>query len=82
MMFRVTKSRFQRILEDIGGANIPFYKDGNQHCLETRLMLPLKTLAYGVAPHTFCDYFQMSRVYSRECTYQFDQEMKQVYLTR
>jgi hypothetical protein len=28
--------------------------------LATRLLLPLKSLAYGVPPHTFIDYFQMS----------------------
>ena len=28
--------------------------------LEARMLLPLKTLAYGVACHAFSDYFQMS----------------------
>ena len=27
---------------------------------EARLLLPLKVLSYGVPPHAFIDYFQMS----------------------
>ncbi len=38
--------------------------------LEARLLLPLKTLAYGVPCHVFCDYFQMSWQMAQEsCAY-------------
>ncbi len=35
------------------------------------LVLPLKSLAYGVAPHCFADYFQVSQPMARECLKQF-----------
>ncbi|KAG7367865.1 plant transposon protein [Nitzschia inconspicua] len=47
--------------------------------LEAKLLLPIKTLAYGVPPHTFIDYFQMSPEYARECCRQFDIAVKIIY---
>ena len=64
-MFRVSRSRFQRIMEDIGSTEDPFYTNtvngaGREGAsFEARLMLPLKSMAYGVPPHCFRDYFQM-----------------------
>ena len=29
--------------------------------LEAKILLPLKTVAFGTASHAFCDYFQMSK---------------------
>ena len=66
-MFRISRSHFQCIMEDIGNAEIPFYLnsiDGfgkKGASFEARLLLPLKCLAYGVPSHTFRDYFQMSK---------------------
>jgi hypothetical protein len=34
----------------------------DQVSFEAQLLLPIKTLAYSVPPHTFMDYFQMSKV--------------------
>jgi hypothetical protein len=48
--------------------------------LAARLLLPLKTLAYGVPPHTFIDYFQMSPQYARECCKEFDKAMRTIYM--
>jgi hypothetical protein len=56
MMFRLSRSRVQRLLEDIGNAQIPFFINtvdaaGNQGAsIEARVLLPLKTYAYGVPP--------------------------------
>jgi hypothetical protein len=47
--------------------------------LEARLLLPLKTLPYGVAPHCFCDYFQMSRNFARQCCLEFDKVVQALY---
>jgi hypothetical protein len=85
MMFRLSRSRVQRILEDIGNARIPFYmntvdaagKEGAS--MEARVLLALKTYAYGVPPHTFTDYFQMSVDFAKECCRNFDNAMKQLY---
>jgi hypothetical protein len=43
--------------------------------------LPIKTLAYGVPPHTFMDYFQISKCYTRYCCHLFDVAIKKVYAT-
>jgi hypothetical protein len=65
LMFRLSRGRFQVLMEDVMASNIGFVKstvrDGfDRSSLAARLLLPLKTLAYGVPPHTFIDYFQMS----------------------
>jgi hypothetical protein len=66
--FRISLSRFQCLYEDVGNLKqFPFFApepnviNKNAICsLEARLLLPLKTYAYGVPPKCFCDYFQMS----------------------
>ena len=80
LQFRVTRSRFQRFLEDFGNSEIPFYNvKGNYSALECRLLLPLKTRAYGVPPHCFTDYFQMSNQFARDACTEFDLALKQLY---
>ena len=84
-MFRISKARFQRLMEDIGNAQIRFYtnttdifgKEGAS--LEARLLLPLKTIAYGVPSHCFRDYFQMSKTFARQCCLEFDKTVKKIY---
>ena len=83
--FRITRSRFQRLMNDIVSADIHFYKqakagDGSVGAsLEAKLLLPLKCLAYGVPPHTFQDYFQMSQTLARDCCINFDRTVKLLY---
>ena len=86
LMFRISKPRFERIMQDIMAADVAFYsrKTNPIHgktppSLEAKLLLPLKCLAYGVPGHAFCDYFQMSRQLARECREQFDLAMRQLY---
>ena len=82
MMFRVSRSRVQRIMEDIGNERLPFFNEivdatGSRGAsMEARILLPLKTYAYGVAPHTFSDYFQMSRNLAKDCCKNFDDAMR------
>jgi len=83
-MFRMTRGRFQVLMEDVMACDNKFYKsspdDGvTRSSLEARLLLPIKTLAYGVPPHAFIDYFQMSSPYARECCKQFDKVIKSLY---
>ena len=85
MMFRVCRSRVQRMLEDIMTTNHPFYVKSvdaagkRGACLEAKVLLPLKTFAYGVPPHTFTDYFQMSEGLAAKCCDEFAAIMKQLY---
>ena len=74
IFFRLSRTRFQAILEAVGKQDLDFYKPNLKKgpSLEARLLLPLKTNAYGVAAHTFCDYFQMSFDMAMKCIKQFD----------
>jgi Plant transposon protein len=84
-MFRISRSRFQRLLEDIGNADVLFYTHITDRMgkvgasMEARLLLPLKTIAYGVASHVFRDTFQMSRTLARKCCVIFDQTIANLY---
>jgi hypothetical protein len=80
-MFRLSRGRIQVLTEDVMASNIKFYKstgrDGSwKSSLASRLLLPLKTLAYRVPSLTFIDYFQMSPQYARECCKEFDEAMR------
>jgi len=87
VMFRISRPRFQRLMEDIAATGDLFYlrnvdawgKVGA--CFEAKLLLPLKTMAYGVPPHCFRDYFQMSQTLARECCVNFDIKIRQIYET-
>jgi hypothetical protein len=85
LMFRVSRSRFQKLLEDVGNSGSAFHLakkdafDREVASMEARLLLPLKTLAYGVPPHCFCDYFQMSRNFARQCCLEFDKIIHSLY---
>jgi hypothetical protein len=88
LMFRISRGRFQLMMEHVMAAEIPFYS-GNVSAngdtvasLEARLLLPLKSLAYGVPPHTFIDYFQMSPPLARVCCIEFDRMIKRIYANK
>jgi hypothetical protein len=67
MFFRLLRTKVQRNFENAMHADFPFYasqvdstgKKGAS--LESKILLPLKTLAFGTAEHAFLDYFQMSK---------------------
>jgi hypothetical protein len=85
-MFHLSRSRFQKLMEDIGRTRDPFYvnqgvdnRSKKGACLEARLLLPIKSMAYGVPPHVFRDYFQMSTTLAKECCYNFWRIIPQLY---
>jgi hypothetical protein len=70
-------------MEDVMASNIKFFKStgrdgGCKSSLAAHLLLPLKTLAYAVPPHTFIDNFHMSPQYARECCKEFDKAMRTI----
>jgi hypothetical protein len=83
--FRVSRARFMRLLHDVRNSGIPFYSGAKAAngtmgaSLEARLLLPLKSIAYGVPPHTFQDYFQMSNTLCDDACRNFDKSIKQLY---
>jgi Plant transposon protein len=48
-------------------------------CMEARMMLALKTMAYGVPPHMLRDQFQMSVMMARKCCIEFDNAIHALY---
>ena len=85
-MFRISRPRFQRMLEDFGSSGIPFYSAPFVDCfgkegasLEARLLLPLKCLSFGVPPKTFTDYFQMSPTLAKDCCNNFNAKLTTLY---
>jgi hypothetical protein len=85
LIFRISKDRYLRLRKDVIDAKINFYilktdAVGRMGaCLDARLLLPLKVLAYGVAPSAFFDQFQMSGAFMRDCLLEFDAMMEKLY---
>jgi hypothetical protein len=74
-------SRFERLVTDLMATpadKFPVFKvnetvTGNDVAsIQTRLLLPLKTYAYGVATHAFIDYFSCSMPFANQCCREFD----------
>ena len=84
-MFRISRPRFQRMMEDIAALGDSFYTSrydavkSDVASFEAKLLLPLKCLAYGVPPHCFQDYFQMSMTLCKKCCWKFDETIKSLY---
>ena len=78
MMFRVSRTRFQCLLEDFGSSGNPFCHERTDcfkresASIEAKLPLPLKCLAHGVPPHCFIDCFSMSKTLARDCFTNFN----------
>lgn len=85
--FRIKKERFLKIMDHVANGEYRFYKyclpgdtkNGTCASLEARLLLPLKSIAYGVPTHTFQDYFQMSKTLASDCGKYFDTTIKSLY---
>jgi Plant transposon protein len=85
MMFRLSRTRVQKIFEDVMHSGNRFYAsqyDGTGAkgaSLEAKILLPLKTMAYGTASHAFCDYFQMSKPLAVRCCDEYACIIKDLY---
>jgi hypothetical protein len=86
VFFRLSRPRVQFILEAIGNSGDKFFttfrkcKFGRKGpSLEAKVLLPLRVLAYGVAPHAFNDYYQMSVSMARMCVKKFNQKIVHLF---
>lgn len=85
LMFRLSRSRMERIIQDILNDGDVFFRRTRDAkgqlgaSTEAKILLPIKTFAYGVAPHAFSDYFQMSKTLARDCCIKFTIVMKRIY---
>lgn len=80
MIYRLSRTRVQILLEDFGrlSETNPFFKTFRcdkfgrvGSCLEVKILLPLRVMAYGKPPHDHCDYFKVSFPQAREIVKQF-----------
>jgi Plant transposon protein len=84
-MFRFSRTHFEAIRSDIGKEDIHFFTHITDifgcvgPCMEARMMLALKTMAYGIPPHMLRDQFQMSVMMARECCIEFDNAFHELY---
>ena len=84
-MFRLSRSRFQRLMEDVAKTNDPFFLSGADGAgvsgasFQAKLLLPLKSMAYGVPSHCFRDYFQMSESLAGKCYRKFCKIVIKIY---
>ena len=84
-IYRISRPRYQRLREDVMNLGHSFYSgstdalDRQVSCLDARLLMPLKCLAYGVPAQAFRDYFQMSKTFARDCRNNFDEVVAHLY---
>jgi Plant transposon protein len=84
--FRLSRPRVELLLQSLGNSGIQFYQTFRVNrygvtgpSLEAKVLLPLKSMAYGVAPHAFADYFQMSISQSGRCCRHFCNVIPELY---
>jgi Plant transposon protein len=78
LFFRLSRPRVELIIQQLGNNDVSFYKTFRTNrfglvgpSIEAKVLLPIKVLAYGVAPHAFADYFQMSVTQGWRCCRMF-----------
>jgi hypothetical protein len=84
-MLRVSRSRFERILQALAGSH-HFYRSEAKDAfgrvgasVEAKVMIALKSLAFGVAPEAFRDYFSMSSTFAKTCFNMFVHNIPLLY---
>ena len=50
-------------------------------CTAAKILLPLHCIGYGVPPHIFCDYFQMSPTASKACFDRFVLDVPKIFFS-
>ena len=86
LFFRLSRTRVQRLMEDLAHTGDPFYRTFRVDmcgrvgaCMEVKILLPLRCLAYGDAPHCFCSCFQVSVAHAKEIYNRFLAKVYRVY---
>ena len=86
LLFRLSRPRVQRLMEDLAHTGDPFYRTFRvDMCgrvgasMEVKVLLPLRCLAYGDAPHCFCSCFQVSISQSKEIYNRFLAKIYRIY---
>jgi hypothetical protein len=82
--FRLSRPRVQLLMEVLAGSGDQYYVPTVRFgvtgpSLEARILLPLRTLAYGVADHIFCPCFSMAPTTARVSCRKFNEAMTQYF---
>ncbi|CAJ1969827.1 unnamed protein product [Cylindrotheca closterium] len=83
--FRISRARFQKILEDVKGLNKSFYSEArnitNQPVasIEARLLLALECLDYGVSAKSMATHYKMSANLAIQACKEFDNVIGELY---
>jgi Plant transposon protein len=84
--FRLSRSRVQCIIMALANSDLAFYKSfrkdkfGNEGAsMEAKVLLPIRTLAYGVGDHCFMDVYQMSPAMAQTCCTTFCRVIPQLF---
>ena len=84
--FRLSIPRVKRLIEDFANSGDPFYRTfrvdqfGRMGASrEVKILLPLRALAYGDAPHSFTSCFQVSESMARKCFRKFVSTIQTLY---
>jgi hypothetical protein len=79
MFYRLSRPRLEIIMQALANSDNNFYKSFRKckfgrtgASLEAKVLMPIRVLAYGDAPHNYCDYFQMSPSMVKRCCLEFN----------
>jgi len=85
LSFCVSRSRAARIMNDIGNSGNSFFKKLNNAAgcsgtsLQAKVLIAMKTFAFGVPAHAFIDYFQMSKQLAIKCVEEYSNVVSDLY---
>jgi hypothetical protein len=86
VFYRLGRPRVEMIIQSLGNSGNPFYQSFRKDkfgrtgaSMEAKVLLPLRVLAYGDAPHNYCDYFQMSQSMARRCCREFNRMIPEIF---
>jgi Plant transposon protein len=86
LFFRMSRARIEVIIQRIGNSGNPFYgtfrsdRHGKRGAsIEAKILIAIRTLAYGVASYCFCDYFSMSKTSALDCCRMFNKIIPQIF---
>jgi hypothetical protein len=86
VFYRLGRPRIELLLQCLGNSGNPFYQSFRMDkfgrtgaSMEAKVLLPLRVLAYGDAPHNYCDYFQMSQSMTRRCCIEFNKMIPKIF---
>jgi Plant transposon protein len=86
LFFRMSRERIEVIIQSLGNSGNSFYgtfrsdRHGKRGAsIEAKVLIAIRTLAYGVASYCFCDYFSMSKTSALDCCRMFNKNIPKIF---